>query len=76
MTVHVFIALFVYGHLKFIFAQNETEEIFAYRVHEIIRRDSNKDPATNPHALLAKVLIDEVVLPFLTLMFGLSILFR
>ncbi|KAJ6382197.1 hypothetical protein OIU77_030783 [Salix suchowensis] len=32
----------------------------AARVHEIIRRDSNKDPATNPHALLAKVLIDEV----------------
>ncbi|KAI5585607.1 hypothetical protein BDE02_06G156700 [Populus trichocarpa] len=32
----------------------------ATRVHEIIRRDSNKDPATNPHALLAKVLIDEV----------------
>nr|TKR71594.1 hypothetical protein D5086_0000301180 [Populus alba] len=32
----------------------------AARVHEIIRRDSNKDPATNPHALLAKALIDEV----------------
>ncbi|KAF5725888.1 DNA/RNA polymerases superfamily protein isoform 1 [Tripterygium wilfordii] len=32
----------------------------AARVHEIIRRDSNKDPATNPNALLAKVLIDQV----------------
>jgi hypothetical protein len=76
MTVRVFIALFVYVHLIFIFAQNETDEIFADRVHEIIRRDSNKDPATNPHALLAKVLIDEVILPFLTLMFGLSTFFR
>ncbi|KAL9339493.1 hypothetical protein Peur_068508 [Populus x canadensis] len=32
----------------------------AIRVHEIIRRDSNKDPATNPHALLAKILVDQV----------------
>ncbi|KAG6739821.1 hypothetical protein POTOM_057436 [Populus tomentosa] len=32
----------------------------AVRVHEIIRRDSNKDPATNPHALLAKILVDQV----------------
>ncbi|KAJ6923616.1 hypothetical protein NC652_017060 [Populus alba x Populus x berolinensis] len=31
----------------------------AARVHEIIRRDSNKDPATNPHALLAKVIASE-----------------
>ena len=33
------------------------------RVHDIMKRDSNKDPATNPHALLAKVLIDLVGLP-------------
>ncbi|KAL4654438.1 hypothetical protein ACB092_01G378300 [Castanea dentata] len=32
----------------------------AVRVHDIMKRDSNKDPATNPHALLAKVLIDQV----------------
>uniref|UniRef100_A0A2N9HEQ2 DNA-directed RNA polymerase n=1 Tax=Fagus sylvatica TaxID=28930 RepID=A0A2N9HEQ2_FAGSY len=32
----------------------------AVRVHDIMRRDSNKDPATNPQALLAKVLIDQV----------------
>ncbi|KAI9378498.1 hypothetical protein POPTR_018G103300v4 [Populus trichocarpa] len=32
----------------------------AVRVHEIIRRDSSKDPATNPHALLAKILVDQV----------------
>ncbi|KAF7838116.1 DNA-directed RNA polymerase 3, chloroplastic [Senna tora] len=32
----------------------------AVRVHEIMRRDSNKDPATYPNALLAKVLIDQV----------------
>jgi hypothetical protein len=30
------------------------------RVHDIMRRDSNKDPATNPHAVLAKILIDQV----------------
>jgi hypothetical protein len=34
------------------------------RVHDIMRRDSNKDPATNPQALLAKVLIDQVGLHF------------
>ncbi|XP_062158881.1 DNA-directed RNA polymerase 3B, chloroplastic isoform X2 [Alnus glutinosa] len=32
----------------------------AVRVHDIMKRDSNKDPATNPHALLAKILIDQV----------------
>ncbi|XP_048228185.1 DNA-directed RNA polymerase 3, chloroplastic [Ricinus communis] len=32
----------------------------AARVHELIERDSNKDPATNPNALLAKLLIDQV----------------
>ncbi|KAG5225893.1 DNA-directed RNA polymerase [Salix suchowensis] len=32
----------------------------AIRVHEIIRRDSYKDPATNPHALLAKILVEQV----------------
>ncbi|KAJ6857304.1 DNA-directed RNA polymerase 3 [Populus alba x Populus x berolinensis] len=32
----------------------------AVRVHEIISRDSKKDPATNPHALLAKILVDQV----------------
>ncbi|KAF9662721.1 hypothetical protein SADUNF_Sadunf18G0083700 [Salix dunnii] len=32
----------------------------AIRVHEIIRRDSYKDPSTNPHALLAKILVDQV----------------
>lgn len=30
------------------------------RVHDIMKRDSNKDPATNPHAVLAKILIDQV----------------
>lgn len=30
------------------------------RVHKIMRTDSNKDPATSPQALLAKVLIDQV----------------
>lgn len=32
----------------------------AARVHEIMKRDSNKDPATDPKALLAKVLIGQV----------------
>ncbi|GAV88805.1 RNA_pol domain-containing protein [Cephalotus follicularis] len=32
----------------------------AVRVHDIMKRDSNKDPTTNPSALLAKVLIDQV----------------
>ncbi|KAL1097043.1 hypothetical protein V6Z11_D05G009100 [Gossypium hirsutum] len=32
----------------------------AVRVHNIMKRDSNKDPATNPNALLAKLLIDQV----------------
>ncbi|KDP38713.1 hypothetical protein JCGZ_04066 [Jatropha curcas] len=32
----------------------------AVRVHEIILKDSSKDPATNPNALLAKLLIDQV----------------
>lgn len=31
------------------------------RVHDIMKRDSDKDPATNPQASLAKVLIDQVV---------------
>jgi len=30
------------------------------RVHDIMRRDSNKDPAVYPNALLARVLIDQV----------------
>ncbi|PON70429.1 DNA-directed RNA polymerase, phage-type [Parasponia andersonii] len=32
----------------------------ATRVHNIMLRDSNKDPASNPNALLAKILIDQV----------------
>ncbi|KAK4257580.1 hypothetical protein QN277_007149 [Acacia crassicarpa] len=32
----------------------------AVRVHDIMIRDSNEDPTTNPKALLAKVLIDKV----------------
>ncbi|XWS73124.1 hypothetical protein CRYUN_Cryun02cG0098400 [Craigia yunnanensis] len=32
----------------------------AVRVHNIMKRDSNKDPATNPNALLAKLLTDQV----------------
>ncbi|OAY31446.1 DNA-directed RNA polymerase 3B, chloroplastic isoform X2 [Manihot esculenta] len=32
----------------------------ALRVHELIKRDSSKDPATNPNAILAKLLIDQV----------------
>ncbi|GLU10284.1 hypothetical protein SLE2022_271030 [Rubroshorea leprosula] len=32
----------------------------AARVHDIIKRDSLKDPATNPKASLAKILIDQV----------------
>ncbi|XP_022158152.1 DNA-directed RNA polymerase 3, chloroplastic isoform X2 [Momordica charantia] len=32
----------------------------AARVHNIMIRDGNKDPATNPNALLAKILIDQV----------------
>ncbi|KAF5469416.1 hypothetical protein F2P56_013494 [Juglans regia] len=32
----------------------------AMRVHDIMKRDSDKDPATNPQALIAKVLIDQV----------------
>ncbi|KAI9125697.1 hypothetical protein K1719_003115 [Acacia pycnantha] len=32
----------------------------AVRVHNIMRRDSNKDPAAYPKALLAKLLIDQV----------------
>ncbi|RDY10946.1 DNA-directed RNA polymerase 3, chloroplastic, partial [Mucuna pruriens] len=32
----------------------------AVRVHDIMRRDSNKDPAAYPNALLAKVLIDQI----------------
>ncbi|KAK2973046.1 hypothetical protein RJ640_016178, partial [Escallonia rubra] len=34
----------------------------AARVHAIMIRDSNKDPANNPNALLAKVLIGQVTL--------------
>ncbi|XP_021899238.1 DNA-directed RNA polymerase 3, chloroplastic isoform X2 [Carica papaya] len=30
------------------------------RVHDIMKRDSNKDPSTNPNALLAKILIGQV----------------
>ncbi|KAL2338549.1 hypothetical protein Fmac_012995 [Flemingia macrophylla] len=32
----------------------------AVRVHDIMRKDSNKDPAAYPNALLAKVLIDQI----------------
>ncbi|CAJ1944872.1 unnamed protein product [Sphenostylis stenocarpa] len=32
----------------------------AVRVHDIMRKDSNKDPAVYPNALLAKVLIDQI----------------
>ncbi|XP_054806124.1 DNA-directed RNA polymerase 3B, chloroplastic-like [Prosopis cineraria] len=32
----------------------------AVRVHNIMRRDSNKDPTAYPNALLAKILIDQV----------------
>ncbi|OIV97230.1 hypothetical protein TanjilG_27213 [Lupinus angustifolius] len=32
----------------------------AVRVHDIMTRDSNKDPATYPNALLAKVLTDQI----------------
>ncbi|KAE8665551.1 DNA-directed RNA polymerase 3 [Hibiscus syriacus] len=32
----------------------------AVRVHNIMKGDSSKDPATNPNALLAKLLIDQV----------------
>ncbi|EOY31497.1 DNA/RNA polymerases superfamily protein isoform 2 [Theobroma cacao] len=32
----------------------------AVRVHNIMKRDSDKDPATNPNASLAKLLIDQV----------------
>ncbi|KAH7861977.1 hypothetical protein Vadar_033230 [Vaccinium darrowii] len=32
----------------------------AARVHDIMKRDSNKDPATNPNAILAKALIGQV----------------
>ncbi|KAK7291936.1 hypothetical protein RIF29_07499 [Crotalaria pallida] len=32
----------------------------AVRVHDIMRRDSNKDPSTYPNALIAKVLIDQI----------------
>ncbi|XP_019463791.1 PREDICTED: DNA-directed RNA polymerase 3, chloroplastic-like isoform X1 [Lupinus angustifolius] len=32
----------------------------AVRVHDIMRRDSNKDPATYPNALIAKVLIGQI----------------
>ncbi|KAK7388405.1 hypothetical protein VNO78_23221 [Psophocarpus tetragonolobus] len=32
----------------------------AVRVHDIMRRDSNKDPAAYPNALLAKVLINQI----------------
>ncbi|KAM7252703.1 hypothetical protein ACFE04_008212 [Oxalis oulophora] len=32
----------------------------AVRVHDIMTKDSNKDPTTNPTALLAKILIDQV----------------
>ncbi|XP_023537295.1 DNA-directed RNA polymerase 3B, chloroplastic-like isoform X2 [Cucurbita pepo subsp. pepo] len=32
----------------------------AARVHDIMIRDGNKDPTTNPNALLAKILIDQV----------------
>ncbi|XP_021679241.2 DNA-directed RNA polymerase 3B, chloroplastic isoform X1 [Hevea brasiliensis] len=32
----------------------------AVRVHEIIKRDSRKDPTTNPNAILANLLIDQV----------------
>ncbi|EOY31498.1 DNA/RNA polymerases superfamily protein isoform 3 [Theobroma cacao] len=34
----------------------------AVRVHNIMKRDSDKDPATNPNASLAKLLIDQVTL--------------
>ncbi|KAL2482807.1 DNA-directed RNA polymerase 3 [Forsythia ovata] len=32
----------------------------AVRVHEIMKKDSNKDPATNPNALVAKLLLGQV----------------
>ncbi|KAK7347625.1 hypothetical protein VNO80_22161 [Phaseolus coccineus] len=32
----------------------------AVRVHDIMKRDSNKDPAVYPNALLARVLIDQI----------------
>ena len=73
MTLHVSLLHDSNVHLIFIIVQNETERSFADRVHEIIRRDSSKDPATNPHALLAKILVDQVILSFPALMFELSI---
>ncbi|KAG9143327.1 hypothetical protein Leryth_018597 [Lithospermum erythrorhizon] len=32
----------------------------AFRVHDIMKRDSIKDPETNPNAMLAKILVDQV----------------
>jgi len=34
--------------------------VYLSRVHDIMRMDSNKDPAAYPNALLAKVLIHQV----------------
>lgn len=36
---------------------------FLVRVHDIMKRDSNKDPVSYPIASLAKVLIGQVVFP-------------
>ncbi|BBH08636.1 DNA/RNA polymerases superfamily protein [Prunus dulcis] len=32
----------------------------AARVHEIMKRDSNKDPTTSPNALLARILVNQI----------------
>ncbi|KAF3452905.1 hypothetical protein FNV43_RR03338 [Rhamnella rubrinervis] len=36
-----------------------------FQIHDIMIRDSNKDPASNPNALLAKVLTNQVGWPYL-----------
>ena len=45
----------VFGHMyAYLF------NVYVGRVHDIMVRDSNKDPASDPTALLAKILINQV----------------
>lgn len=56
---HIKPPIYSWFFLYFLFF-NDCETTIDYRVDHIIRGDSIKDPATDPNALLAKLLIDQV----------------
>lgn len=52
----IFLLIILYSVIRF------QRLLLPVRVNDIMEKDSNKDPASNPNALLAKVLIGQVVL--------------